>query len=226
MKSPPPPPRRPPSLAVLAGLLLAGGPAGAQQGIYTCVDAQGRRLSADRPILACLDREQRELNRSGTTRRVIEPTLSTAEREAQEARKREAALSRQRARDMIRRDQALITRYPDAAAHDAARRAALAQTQAVVDAATARIAEFAGERKALDDEMEFYRRDPSRAPGRVRRGIEDNAEALQAQRRAIAGQQEEQARINTRFDTEAAHLKTLWGSAASAAKAAASAGTR
>ena len=114
--------------------------AAAQQGIYTCVDAQGRRLSADRPILACLDREQRELNRSGTTRRVIEPTLSTAEREAQEARKREAALSRQRARDMIRRDQALITRYPDAAAHDAARRAALAQTQAVVDAATARIA--------------------------------------------------------------------------------------
>jgi hypothetical protein len=112
------------------------------------------KRAADRPILACIDREQRELGGSGTTRRVLEPSLSAAEREA--------ALSRQRARDMIRRDQALITRYPDPAAHDAARRAALAQTQAVVDAATQRIAGLAEKRKARDDEMEFYRRDPAR----------------------------------------------------------------
>ena len=205
-------------VAALLAALLAGAPAWAQRAgggeqagsIYTCVDAQGRRLTSDRPILACIDREQRELNSSGTTRRVIPPTLTAAEREAREARERELAIERQRAQNIIRRDQALITRYPDKAAHDAGRAEALSQTQIVVDAAEARLAELAKERKALDDEMEFYRKDPSKAPAKVRRGIEDNAQAVEAQRRAIAGQQDERNRINARFDEEAARLQQLW----------------
>ena len=187
--------------------------------IYTCVDAQGRRLTSDRPILACNDREQRELNSSGTTRRVIQPTMTASEREAREARERDAAVERQRAQNIIRRDQALITRYPDKAAHEAGRREAMAQTQTVVDAANARIAELAAERKALDDEMEFYKKDPSKAPPKVRRGIEDNAQAVEAQQRAIAGQQEERNRINARFDEEAARLKPLWQAKAADAAA-------
>ena len=160
----------------LAAAVLGGAPAwaqagkqGAAGGIYTCIDAHGRRLTSDRPILSCIDREQRELNSSGTTRRVIPPTLTAAEREAREARERELAIERQRAQNIIRRDQALITRYPDKAAHDAGRAEALSQTQIVVDAAEARLAELAKERKALDDEMEFYRKDPSKAPAQVRR---------------------------------------------------------
>ncbi len=62
--------------------------------------------------------------------------------------------------------------------------------------------------------MEFYRQNPAKAPARVRRGIEDNEQAQRDQRHAIAAQQEEQARINARFDAEAAHLKTLWAGAA------------
>ena len=199
-----------------AGLLaLASGGAPAQErgpggDIYTCVDAHGRRLTSDRPILSCIDREQRVLGGTGTTRRVVPPTQTATEREASLAREREAEIERQRARDAIRRDQALVTRYPDKAAHDAGRKAALAQTQSVVDAAERRIAELAAERKALDDEMEFYRKDPSRAPAKVRRGIEDNAQAVEAQRRAIAGTQEERDRINVRFDEEAARLQQLW----------------
>lgn len=203
-----------PAVGLIAAL-LGGVPAWAQAkpgvgGIYTCVDAQGRRLTSDRPILACLDREQRELNSTGTTRRVIQPPLTATEREAREAREREAAVERQRAQNIIRRDQALITRYPDLAAHDAGRKEALAQSQIVVDAAERRIAELATERKALDEEMEFYRKDPSRAPAKVRRGIEDNAQAVEEQRRVIAGQQDERNRINARFDEEATRLKPLW----------------
>ena len=83
----------------LAAAVLGGAPAwaqagkqGAAGGIYTCIDAHGRRLTSDRPILSCIDREQRELNSSGTTRRVIPPTLTAAEREAREARERELAI--------------------------------------------------------------------------------------------------------------------------------------
>ena len=207
-----------------ACVLVAGNSAALAQtatttSIYTCVHAQGRRLTSDRPILACNDREQRELNSSGTTRRVIQPTMTASEREAREARERDAAVERQRAQNIIRRDQALITRYPDKAAHEAGRKEAMAQTQTVVDAANARIAELAAERKALDDEMEFYKKDPSKAPPKVRRGIEDNAQAVEAQQRAIAGQQEERNRINARFDEEAARLKPLWQAKAADAAA-------
>lgn len=60
---------------VLAGLccglaiwLSGGAPAQAQSsGIYTCIDAQGKRHTADRPIPECLDREQRLLNRDGSS---------------------------------------------------------------------------------------------------------------------------------------------------------------
>ena len=63
--------------AIAGGLLLGGlfGQACAD-GIYTCVDAQGRRLTADRPIRECIDREQNELNASGTVKRKIGPSLT------------------------------------------------------------------------------------------------------------------------------------------------------
>jgi hypothetical protein len=64
----------------------------------------------------------RELSNSGATLRVIPPTPTAAERDAQRAHEREAALARQRARDAIRRDQVLLTRYPDAATHDLERK--------------------------------------------------------------------------------------------------------
>ena len=191
--------------------LLGWGQVWAQQGtIYTCVDAQGRRITADRPIAACIDRPQRELSNSGATLRVVPPTPTATERDAERAHERERALERQRARDAIRRDQVLLTRYPDHATHEIERKKALAQTQSVTETAGQRLAELKDERKALDEEMEFYRKDPAKAPARVRRAIEDNEQAQQDQRRAIANQQDEQARINARFDTEAAHLKTLW----------------
>ena len=204
------------SLFTAALVLAVLGGAASAQSIYTCVDAQGRRLTSDRPILACIDREQRELNNTGTTRRVVPPSLTATEREAREAREREAYLDRQRARDTIRRDQALITRYPDRATHDAGRREALTQTQGVVDAAERRIADLAKERKGLDDEMEFYRKDPSKAPARVRRAIENNAQEVEEQRRAIAGQRDERNRINARFDEDLTRLQPLWQAKAAA----------
>lgn len=209
-------------IAALVVLAVAAAGAWAQQqsgGIYSCTDAHGRRITSDRPIPECLDRPQRELSPSGATRRIIPPSPTAAEREEQAARQREEQAARQRARDAIRRDQALLARYPDQAAHDADRRQALAQSQDIVDAAERRIAELQQERARLDEEMEFYRKDPSRAPAKLRRDIEDNAQAMEEQRRAIAGQQAERDRINARYDEEAAHLRTLWPAPTEAAAA-------
>ena len=36
------------------------------QGIYTCTDGKGRKITSDRPIMDCIDRNQQEITPSGT----------------------------------------------------------------------------------------------------------------------------------------------------------------
>jgi hypothetical protein len=183
---------------------------GASPGIYTCTDARGRTLTADRPIAECTDREQRELNPSGSVRRKVEPTYTARELQEREDRAREAAIQAARLTDERRRERALLVRYPNLATHDRERSEALAQIDAVTQAARKRIAELSEDRKKIDEEMEFYKQDTSKAPGAMRRKLEDNTQSVAVQNRFIAEQEEEKKRVNARFDEERARLKTLW----------------
>jgi hypothetical protein len=180
------------------------------QGIYTCVDAQGRKLTSDRPIPDCIDREQKLLNPSGTVKQKIGPTLTAAERTAQEAKEKQELEERNRIAEEHRRDKALLARYPTRAAHDKERNEALAQITAVSKAATTRLNELAAQRKKLDDEMEFYRKDTNKAPEYLRRQVEENNQSTAVQRRFIAEQDEEARRVNGRFDDELVRLRLLW----------------
>lgn len=192
----------------------SGGNAGA--GIYSCVDSKGRTITADRPIADCNDREQRELNPSGTTRRKVEPTYTAREQAEREERERQAQLQASRQVEERRRERALLVRYPNAAAHDRERAEALVQIDAVINAAKKRLGELAEDRKRIDDELEFYKSDPSKAPGSVRRKADDNARSADVQNRFIAEQDEEKKRVNARFDEEQARLKPLWAANAAA----------
>jgi hypothetical protein len=183
---------------------------GAGPGIYTCTDARGRTLTADRPIAECSDREQRELNPSGSVRRKVEPTYTARELQEREDRAREAAVQAARITDERRRERALLVRYPNAATHDRERAEALAQVDAVTQAARKRIAELGDDRKKVDEELEFYKQDPSKAPGSVRRKLEDNTQSVAVQNRFIAEQEDEKKRVNARFDEERVRLKALW----------------
>ena len=196
-------------LAGLCGLVAAQG-APNTQSIYTCVDKQGRKLTSDRPIPECIDREQRELSPTGTVRRVLGPTLTEHERAALEVERRKELEERNRIADERKRERVLIARYPDKAAHDAERTLAIVQVDAVTATATQRIAELQARRKTLDTEMEFYRKDPAKAPMLLRHQLAENDEEVQEQRRFIAGQDQEKRRIHQRFDEELAQLRKLW----------------
>ena len=50
-----------------------------------------------------------------------------------------------------------------------------------------RITELKAERKKLDVEMEFYKKDPAKAPAYVRRQLEENAQSQAVQRLPAAG---------------------------------------
>ncbi len=183
---------------------------GTSGGIYTCVDRNGRRLTADRPIAECLDREQRELGPSGIVRRQIGPSLTEQERAAQEAQRRKEAEARARELEERRRERVLTARYPDKATHDVERAAAIQMVDDVTATAEKRLVELAQQRKAFDVEMEFYKKDPNKAPMTLRRKIAENEESIAEQQRFIAGQDQEKRRVHQRFDVELAQLRRLW----------------
>ena len=194
-----------------AALAQSGGSNGSTTpSIYTCVDKYGRKLTSDRPILECIDREQRELSPSGTVRRVIGPTLTDHERTAFELQRRKAQEEQSRIIEERRRERVLTARYPDQSTHDTERAAAQVQVDEVSDAAAQRIIELHQQRKALDLEMEFYRRDPAKAPMNLRRQLAENDENVQEQQRFLAAQEQEKRRVNRRFDAELLQLKRLW----------------
>lgn len=197
-------------LLLMGAEFAAAQPQGASGSIYTCVDRNGRRLTADRPIPECLDREQRELSPSGTTRRQIGPSLTEIERTALESQRRKEAEERARVVEERRRERVLVARYPDKAAHDVERAAAIQLVDDVTATAEKRITELQAERKKLDVEMEFYKKDPNKAPMTLRRKMAENEEIVAEQQRFIAGQDQEKRRVHARFDTELAQLRKLW----------------
>lgn len=200
--------------AMLSMAGAAWGQAGPVGGIYTCIDAQGRKLTSDRPIPACMDREQNVLNPSGTVQKKVGPSLTAEERAQKEAKDKAELEERNRLLDERRRDRALLVRYPNKEVHDKERAEALAQVAAATQSANTRLNELAGQRKKLDDEMEFYKKDPTKAPQYLRRQVDENNQSVLAQKRFISDQDEESKRINTRFDADLVRLRQLWAAQA------------
>lgn len=200
-------------------LFLAGTVAAQQTGspvipgVYTCVDAKGRKLTADRPIADCIDREQKVLNPSGTVKAKVGPSLTAQERAEQEQKAKLAAEELNKAADEKRRNRALVSRYPNKAVHDKERNEAIAGVEVVIKAAKGRIDELAAQQGRLDQEMEFYKKDPAKAPLYLRRQVEETQQSMAVQKRFIGEQEAEIRRVNARFDDELARLKPLWAAA-------------
>lgn len=188
-------------------------------GIYSCIDGKGRRITADRPIAECMDRTQKQLSGSGLVKREIAPVLTTDERAAAEVKEKAVAEQKAREADEKKRDLALLTRYPDRAAHDKERAAVLVQVEEAIRTAVKRAEELAGQRKAINADLEFYKATPGRAPASLKRRLDENGGSVDEQKRFIAEQEAEKKRVNQRFDEELAKLRPFWSEAAAAAPA-------
>lgn len=180
----------------------------ARPSIYSCIDGQGRRITSDRPIRECLDREQRLLNRDGSTRGVQRPSMTATERAAAEEAERRRQLEATARQDAIRRDRNLLARFPDEPAHQRAREAALDDVRKSIATSQRRIAELQKERAGLQQEAEFYV--GRTLPFKLRQQIEDNTVSTEAQKTLVNNAQAELVRINALYDTELARLRRLW----------------
>lgn len=199
---------------VVFSSILAGAPCAWAAGIYTCVDGNGRKLTSDRPIPECADREQRVLNPSGTVREKLAPPPTTLEKTAAERKEQQANEERSRADEEKRRMKLQVMRYPNQAAYDQARESALAQPRSALKAATARLSELKKQGIRLDAEMEFYRKDPTKAPEYLRRQVDDLGQNTQVVKRTISEQEDEIRRINLNFDDEQVRLRQIWNGTA------------
>jgi len=184
--------------------------AAAPASFYSCVDAKGRKITADRPIPECMDRTQRELSRAGLVMREVGPPLTASERAALEEKDKAAAEARARQAEEKRRDRALLSRYPNRTVHDRERAVALAQIDEVIKASSKRSAELAAQGKAINIDLEFYKSDPAKTPAALRRRMEENEGSVAVQKRFVAEKEAEKQRVNGRFDEELTKLRQLW----------------
>ena len=181
-------------------------------GIYACTDAQGRRITADRPITECIDRDQRVLGHTGVELRRVGPTLTERERDEQDAQRRIKQQQLSKLKEQRSRDRALLARYPNKAAHDAVRAEAVEQQIQLIAVANKRMDDLRLARKSMDVEMEFYKKDPEKAPPQLKRQVRGNDEDVVDQLKFIKQREEEKQRINQQFDNELSQLQRLWSS--------------
>lgn len=198
--------------AALPSVHAQGSPTPASSaGIYTCIDDQGRKLTADRPIPNCTAKEQRLLNKDGSLKAVVPPTLTVEERAEKESQERKLAEARAAQADAVRRDRNLLHRYPSEAPHRKAREAALDTVRMAMKASETRLKELEAERKPLLSEAEFYV--GKALPPKLRMQLDANDAATSAQREAAESQRAELERVTRFYDVELARLRLLWAGA-------------
>jgi hypothetical protein len=190
-----------------ASLLLVGvgASAYAQPGIYTCKDKFGRTITSDRPILECLEAGQRVLNADGSTKAV----LMTPEQEArmrQERAEREAEA--EKAAERRRRERNLMQRYPNEARWERNALETMIEPFKTIDAAQKRLVEFNKVTAQQAEEAEFYKN--GKMPALLRRQIEENRYAIEAENRLIETKRGEIKIIQARLTAELIELRRLW----------------
>ena len=176
--------------------------------IYVCTDAQGRRITADRSILECIDRPQRVLNPDGSLRTVKPPSPTPEERAAREARERKQVEEAAARAEAVRRDRFLLSRYRNEEAHREARESALGPVRLTMDLTDSRLTQLRRERRALEEEERSPKGREQAAA--LKQQLDANDAATVAQLENTQSQKLEVERINRIFDIELDRLKRLW----------------
>ncbi|WP_288092768.1 DUF4124 domain-containing protein [Thiomonas sp.] len=192
---------------LLLGLLMCTAP-WAHADIYLCRDANGTLVSSDRLTQDCLTYGGKVIGSDGTVRRRI----LTMKEQAEQAQAKEAAqnLARQQ-RDQQREDRALLLRYPNEAALDAARVNDLNRPQSMIEGAEKQLTTLQRQLKRLQIDAQFYPQGP--LPLELRTKLDENKVLTKQQSELIQGQKAEIVRINHEYDALRTRMKPLWARA-------------
>ena len=178
-------------------------------------EMNGKKVTSDRPIPECANKEQRELNPDGSLKRIIPPTPTADELTAKEQQELADKLQAAARSDAVRRDRNLMQRFPDEAAHGKAREKALGELRIAGKIYADRIAELLIDRKKLEDDKYFYKNERVNKPlpTQLQQKLDANDASLEAQKSLAQNQVEETDRITRLYDAELARLRKLWSGA-------------
>jgi len=197
---------RPTRVRVLGWALLVAGlpvqPAFAIGDFYTCSEKSGVRKS-DHRFAECKGTQTVTHPNGGVD--VLPTDEELAADEACQAKKKEAQAQNA---TIVRREQQLLKRFPDEAAHQRARDKEIEPIRTAILRVQNRLAELAKERKHLTDEAEFYV--GKAMPPELRRELDRNDASVAAENDILRSQEAELARTNKRYDEELVDLRKLW----------------
>ncbi len=179
---------------------LAVLPAAAQQHMYKCVDAKGKVYYTQIPPQECLGRETRELNKSGTLLRRNEAALTPEQIRARDAERKKKLADEEKAKDELRKNQALLNTYSNEKDIDDARARALADADAAIKDMEKNIAGAQKRQKALEAEKEFYAK--KTLPPKLVRDIENIETEIKTQNELLDAKKKEISVINAKYDEE------------------------
>ena len=184
--------------------------------VYTCTTVTGRKITADRPIPECMDREQRELQTTTGRVNIVKPKQTEAERWAEREAQRQTERERELALQQQRRDQQLLARYPDDAALEEKRSYMLDEMKKRWGPTLDEQAEINARRKEISAAADARRKAGKAAD------FSSAKEAAQLERRTLQLQpmmekaQADLDRVNHEMDADLARVRYLRGQAQSA----------
>jgi hypothetical protein len=193
-------------VAILSALTLAPLAADAQS--YRCISKDGKRYYGSTIPAECFRRRVEELNSQGMVVRRIDPEGAEKERRAKEAadaKKREEDFA---AREVVRRNNALLATYTSEKDIDEARARALAENAKAIQDVESYIESIRTRQSDYQKELDSYK-GKDEAPARLRDDIKNGEDDLKAQQQLLEVKKRDADTINARYDDDKKRYSAL-----------------
>jgi len=172
----------------------------APQRMYKCIDAKGKVYYTQVPPRECLGRETQELDKFGTVVRKNERAATPAEIQAREAERKKKLEQDEKSKEERRKNLALLNTYSSEKDIEDARKRALEEAQAAIEATQRTIAGAEKRQKELEGEKEFYVKKPM--PLKLRQEIANTETEIKNQNALLDAKKKEISVINAKYDED------------------------
>ena len=185
----------------------AAGPTGPGK-FYCC---EGGRICGDSLPEQCRGKAYRILDSSGNVLKEIGPPLTPEQKAQAAAEAQQKKELEEHAKELRRKDQALLDTYATPQDIDMAQQKAEADVNLAIKAAEDRIAAARKTRKKFEDEAEFYKK--KTLPPEVAKGLRDADHEIKTQQELLDVKKGDAATIKAKYDADRKRYYQLTGRA-------------
>jgi hypothetical protein len=202
----------PRALLLPLALLLLAPVAQAAGEFYCCQDpSSGRRVCGDSLPTQCRGQAYRILDGGGNVVREVGPPLTAEQKAEQAAEARRRKQMEEEARELRRKDQALLDTYATPKDIDLAQGKAEGDVNIAIRNAEMSIAASQNKRKKFEAEAEFYQK--KKLPAQLEKELRTIDHEIKVQQELIDVKKREQEAVRSKYDTDRKRYFELTGRA-------------